>query len=32
MRLACQCSVLGDVTVTKLSGFFGNRDDKPHRG
>jgi ferredoxin len=25
LRLACQCSVLGDLRVTKLSGFFGNR-------
>ena len=25
LRLACQCKVLGDVTVTKLSGFFGSR-------
>jgi ferredoxin len=23
LRLACQCNVLGDVTVTKFSGFFG---------
>ena len=25
LRLACQCSVLGDLEVTKLSGLFGNR-------
>ena len=31
VRLACQCSVLGDVTITKLSGFFGNRDDSSSR-
>ncbi len=23
LRLACQCSVLGDLTVTKYEGFFG---------
>lgn len=23
LRLACQCSVLGDITVTKEAGFFG---------
>jgi ferredoxin len=26
LRLACQCSVLGDVTVTKSDGIFGQRD------
>ena len=25
LRLACQCNVLGDVTVTKYEGFFGQR-------
>jgi ferredoxin len=25
LRLACQCSVLGDVTVTKQKGLFGQR-------
>lgn len=25
LRLACQCSVLGDIEVTKLGGLFGNR-------
>ena len=25
LRLACQCNVLGDVKVKKLSGLFGNR-------
>ena len=29
LRLACQCSVLGDLEVTKLGGFFGNREE-PH--
>ena len=29
LRLAGQCSVLGDLTVTKLSGFFGSRDERP---
>jgi ferredoxin len=23
LRLACQCSVLGDITVTKYQGLFG---------
>ena len=23
LRLACQCNVLGDITVTKFEGFFG---------
>jgi ferredoxin len=27
LRLACQCSVLGDVRVAKLPGFFGNREE-----
>ena len=27
LRLACQCAVLGDVTVTKLAGLFGSRRD-----
>ena len=27
LRLACQCSVLGDVTVTKLGGFFGQHTE-----
>ncbi len=25
LRLACQCSVLGDVTITKYDGLFGQR-------
>jgi ferredoxin len=25
LRLACQCSVLGDITVTKHEGFWGQR-------
>ena len=25
LRLACQCSVLGDITVTKHAGLFGQR-------
>ena len=29
LRLACQCNVLGDVVVTKLSGPFGNREEPP---
>ncbi|MCG8588529.1 MAG: (2Fe-2S)-binding protein [Proteobacteria bacterium] len=27
LRLACQCTVLGDITVTKLGGFFGRREE-----
>jgi len=27
LRLACQCNVLGDVTITKHAGFFGQRVD-----
>ena len=27
LRLACQCAVLGDVTVTKYGGLFGQRRD-----
>ncbi|MDJ0849434.1 MAG: 2Fe-2S iron-sulfur cluster-binding protein [Myxococcota bacterium] len=27
LRLACQCNVLGDVTVTKYEGFWGQRVD-----
>lgn len=26
LRLACQCSVLGDLDVTKPGGFFGTRE------
>ena len=29
LRLACQCSVIGDVTVTKYEGLFGQRSDAP---
>lgn len=28
LRLACQCSVQGDLVVTKLAGLFGNREEK----
>lgn len=28
LRLACQCNLLGDVTVTKYEGFFGQRAPK----
>ena len=28
LRLACQCTVLGDLEVTKLSGFFGTREER----
>ena len=28
LRLACQCSVQGDLVVTKLTGLFGNREEK----
>ena len=27
-RLACQVKVLGDLTVTKFSGFWGQRGDR----
>ncbi len=27
LRLACQCSVLGDVTITKHAGLWGQRVD-----
>jgi ferredoxin len=27
LRLACQVNVLGDVTVTKYQGFFGQRTE-----
>jgi ferredoxin len=29
LRLACQCSVLGDVTVTKHKGLWGQRTKTP---
>ena len=29
LRLACQCSVLGDITVTKYQGLFGQHVDSP---
>lgn len=28
LRLACQCSVLGDVTVTKQGGLWGQRSGR----
>jgi ferredoxin len=32
LRLACQCQVLGDLQVTRLSGLWGNREEPPrHR-
>ena len=31
LRLACQCSVLGDLKVTKHEGLFGQRTDEPSR-
>jgi ferredoxin len=27
LRLACQCNVLGDLTVTKYQGLFGQHDE-----
>jgi ferredoxin len=27
LRLACQCTVLGDLVVTKHAGLFGQRDE-----
>lgn len=32
LRLACQTSVLGDVTVTKHPGFFGQHGDETPEG
>jgi ferredoxin len=29
LRLACQCSVLGDLTVTKYEGLWGQHTDSP---
>ena len=29
LRLACQCNVLGDITVTKQDGHWGQRADSP---
>jgi len=29
LRLACQVSVLGDISVTKYDGFFGHHTDRP---
>jgi ferredoxin len=28
LRLACQCKVLGDVTITKYAGIWGQRVDR----
>jgi ferredoxin len=30
LRLACQCTVLGDLRVTKYEGVFGQGDDAVH--
>lgn len=32
LRLACQCSVLGDVTVTKYEGHWGQHTDSRRGG
>lgn len=29
LRLACQCSVLGDLTVSKHEGFWGQHPEDP---
>ena len=29
LRLACQCTVLGDLEVSKLRGLFGTREETP---
>ena len=29
LRLACQCTVLGDLRVTKFEGLFGQHTDSP---
>ncbi len=31
LRLACQCNVLGDVTVTKYEGFWGQHVEEQER-
>ena len=31
LRLACQCSVLGDLVVTKRKGLFGQREEEVDR-
>lgn len=31
LRLACQVSVLGDVSVTKYEGLFGQKTERPAR-
>lgn len=31
LRLACQCNVLGDVTVTKYEGLCGQHTEPPGR-
>ncbi len=32
LRLACQCSVLGDVKVTKYTGLFGTGEEESDAG
>ena len=32
LRLACQVSVLGDLSVTKFEGLFGQRTDRKRTG
>ena len=31
LRLACQCKVLGDLTLIKLDGMWGNRERNNER-
>jgi ferredoxin len=31
LRLACQCSVLGDLEVTKYEGLWGQHTDRPNQ-
>jgi ferredoxin len=31
LRLACQCTVLGDLTVTKYQGLWGQHVEPPER-
>lgn len=31
LRLACQCSVLGNLKVTKFGGIFGQQDEEAER-
>lgn len=32
LRLTCQCSVLGDIKVTKYTGLFGTGEEESDAG